>query len=102
MAARNVHFVDAPSPGTPVEDVYADNLPEGGGAYELPEATTAAIGGVRKAGATSVVSVADAAQAAAETVTKAEFDAVVALANACKAKMNELLAALRASGLLSS
>lgn len=98
MAARNVHFVDAPTPGTPVEDVYADNLPEAGEAYELPDATTSAIGGVRKAGATSPVSAADAAQAATETVTKAEFDAVVALANACKAAVNDLISKAQAAG----
>ena len=98
MAARNVHVVDAPTPGTPVEDVYADNLPEAGEAYELPEATTGAIGGVRKAGATAAVSAADAAQAATETVTKAEFDAVVALANANKAAVNDLISKAQAAG----
>lgn len=98
MAARNVHFVDSPAPGTPVEDVFADNLPEGGEVYELPEATTAVLGGVRKAGATSIVSAADAAQAATETVTKAEFDAVVAVANACKAAVNDLIAKAQAAG----
>lgn len=98
MAARNVHFVDAPTPGTPVEDVYADNLPEAGEDYELPDATTSAIGGVRKAGATAAVSAADATQAASETVTKAEFDAAVALANACKVAINDLIAKAQAAG----
>lgn len=54
------------------------------------------------AAAVADISAADAAVAAADTVTNAEFDAVVTLANACKAKTNELLAALRTSGLLSS
>ena len=54
------------------------------------------------AAAVADISAADAAVAAADTVTKAEFDAVVTFANACKAKTNELLAALRTSGLLSS
>lgn len=51
MATRNVHFVDEPGPGTPVEDVYADNLPEGGGGepYVLPAATTSTLGGVKMA-----------------------------------------------------
>lgn len=98
MPARNVHFVDAPAPGTPVEDVYADNLPDGGEAYVLPEAMRSAIGGVMKAGATEAVSAADAASAASETVTKAEFDAVVAVANACKAAVNDLIAKAQAAG----
>lgn len=66
-------------------------------AYVLPEATSGALGGVRKASAVDTVSAADAAQAAAETVTKQEFDALVVLANANKAAVNGVIGAMTAA-----
>ena len=44
-----IHFVtEAPSAGQTVTQVYADNLPSGGGAsYTLPAATANALGGVK-------------------------------------------------------
>ena len=76
------------------------NKPTIPGAYTLPAATTAALGGVKKAAAVASVASADAASAAAETVTKAEFDMVVAVANETKKQLNALLAAGKAAGFL--
>lgn len=47
------------------------------------------------AGLTNVTT-ADATAAAGSTPTKAEFDALVTLANASKAKINQIIAALKA------
>lgn len=47
------------------------------------------------AGLTNVTT-ADATAAAGSTPTKAEFDALVTLANATKAKVNQIIAALKA------
>ena len=76
----------------------ADNWPEGGGggSYELPAASSGALGGVKLASA-----VAD-ATAAGGTYDQATAQTAVTLANANKAAINGLLAALRASGALSN
>ena len=81
----------------------ADNWPEGGGggSYELPAASSGALGGVKLASAVANVSAAD-ATAAGEAYDQATAQTAVTLANANKAAINELLAALRASGALSN
>ena len=100
QATRNIHFVDDPGPDTQVvEDVYADNLPEVGEPYELPAATTAAIGGVRKAATVAAVASADATSTAStETVSTAEFAAAVTLLNECKQKLNAVIANEKSAG----
>lgn len=118
MSVLNVHFVDGPVDlSSAVMDVHADNLPEGGSsfsgdyndlvnkptipaAYTLPAATTAAIGGVKKASAVAAVAAADSAAAAADSVTKAEFDKVVAEANETKRQLNALISAGKVAGWL--
>ena len=105
MPTRNIHFVDDPGAGTPVEDVYADNLPEGGGGepYVLPAATTSTLGGVKMAANVADVSAANATTTASSaTVDPTEFAAVVTLANECKAKLNALLGALETAGVSSA
>lgn len=76
MATRNVHFVDEPSPGTPVENVHADNLP---GSSTVQNATTTTAGVVKQAEAIVDLSAAP---------TQEDF--------------NGLLAKLRAAGILAS
>lgn len=79
-----IHFVDEqPSATQTVVQVYADNLPEGGGTYTLPAATASALGGVKQAAA-----VADAA-------SDADAAAIVTTLNA-------LLASLRTAGIVAS
>ena len=70
-----------------------------GGSYELPEATTSELGGVRKSAAVSVVSAADA------TVAGSAYDqtiaqSVVALANANKAAINQIIENLKTAGIM--
>lgn len=84
MSTLNAHFVDGPTdPLAAVVDIYADNLPEGGGTYTLPAATASALGGVKQAAA-----VADAA-------SDADAAAIVTTLNA-------LLASLRTAGIVAS
>ena len=79
----------------------ADNWPEDGGdSYELPAASSEALGGVTLAGAVADVSAAD-ATAAGEAYEQTAAQTAVTLANANKAAINSLLAALRDSGVLS-
>lgn len=102
MATLNAHIVEEPGPDSQaVVDMYIDNPDElggGGGSYTLPEATTSALGGVKKAASVAAVSAADATAAAGDTVTKAEFDAVVTLCNELKAKLNSALANMKSAG----
>lgn len=98
-----IHFVDEqPSATQTVVQVYADNLPEGGGTYTLPAATASALGGVKMAATTPDVNASAAATAAGDAPTKAEFNAVVALANATRATLNALLGRLEAAGIVAS
>ena len=84
MSTLNAHFVDGPTdPLAAVGDIYADNLPEGGGTYTLSAATASALGGVKQAAA-----VADAA-------SDADAAAIVTTLNA-------LLASLRTAGIVAS
>lgn len=66
--------------------------------YALPAATNSALGGVKKAVVTPLVTAANATAAAGSTITKAEFDKVVALANESKAKLNAVITAQRSAG----
>lgn len=103
MSTLNAHFVDGPTdPLAAVVDIYADNLPEGGGTYTLPAATASALGGVKMAATTPDVNASAAATAAGDAPTKAEFNAVVALANATRATLNALLGRLEAAGIVAS
>ena len=99
MATRNMKYTDEAPGGGAVEDVYIEGLPTGGDPYVLPAATTAKIGGVKKASAVASVAAADATSTAStETVSPTEFAAVVTLANELKAKLNSLLANSKSAG----
>lgn len=100
QATRNIHFTDEPGPDTQVvENVYADNLPEGGDPYVLPAATTEALGGVKKAATVAAVAAADATSTAStETVNPAEFAAAVTLLNECKQRLNSVIANEKSAG----
>lgn len=100
QATRNIHFTDEPGPDTQVvENVYADNLPEGGDPYVLPAATTAALGGVKKAATVDAVESTDATSTAStDTVSPAEFAAAVTLLNECKKKLNSVIANEKSAG----
>ena len=69
------------------------------GSYELPAATTAELGGVRKSTAVSVVSAAD-ATAAGSAYDQTIAQSVVALANANKAAINQIIANLKTAGIM--
>ena len=103
-------FVGAPAPADGsvtnamlAGGITADKLAKGvlPAAYTLPAATTAALGGVKRAAAVATVASADAASAAADAPTKAEYDKLVAVANETKMQLNALLAAGKAAGFLS-
>lgn len=70
-----------------------------GSSYELPAATTSELGGVKKAVAVENISVADAGTIS-EAYTQAEVQAIAALANANKAAVNNILANLKAAGIM--
>ena len=72
----------------------------GGSSYTLPEASTDAIGGVKKAAAVNAVSVSDATAAGAE-YDQTVAQTAVALANANKAAVNALITNLKNAGVLS-
>ena len=74
----------------PVRLINPDGTPFTGGT----EASTP------QGAAVADVTQADAVAAAADTVTKTEFDALVALANATKQTTNQMLASLRAAGMI--
>ena len=76
------------------------NIGGGSGSYELPAASADAIGGVKKAAAVNVVSVADATAAGAE-YDQTIAQTAVALANANKAAINSLITNLKSAGVLS-
>lgn len=90
---------------TQIADVIqyiADNWTAGGGgSYVLPEATASTLGGVKQATSVTDVSVAD-ATAAGSAYDQTVAQTAVALANANKAAINNLLAALRAAGIVAS
>ena len=71
----------------------------GGESYTLPEATTTALGGVKKASSVTVVSVAD-ATAATEAYDQTVAQSVVALSNANKVAINAIIANLKAAGIM--
>lgn len=98
--ARNMKYIDAATPGLPVEDVNIAGLP---GGSAPGNATTSTAGVVKMATAVANVAAADATStASAETVNPTEFAAAVTLLNECKTKLNALLAAERAAGQLSN
>ena len=98
-----------------VEDITTDQIAEaiqyiadnwetisagiGDGDYELPAATTSALGGVKKSTAVASVSVADAAAAGA-AYDQATAQSTVALANANKAAINQIIAGMKAAGIM--
>lgn len=98
-----------------VEDIITDQIAEaiqyiadnwgtisagiGGGDYELPAATTSALGGVKKSTAVASVSAAD-ATAAGSAYDQTIAQSTVALANANKAAINQIIANLKAAGIM--
>lgn len=98
-----------------VEDIATDQIAEaiqyiadnwgtisagiGGGDYELPAATTSALGGVKKSTAVASVSAAD-ATAAGSAYDQTIAQSTVALANANKAAINQIIANLKAAGIM--
>ena len=98
-----------------VEDITTDQIAEaiqyiadnwgtisagiGGGDYELPAATTSALGGVKKSTAVASVSAAD-ATAAGSAYDQTIAQSTVALANANKAAINQIIANLKAAGIM--
>lgn len=71
----------------------------GSGGYELPAATTDALGGVKKAASVTGISVSDAA-AAGTAYDQAAAQSTVALANANKAAINQIIASMKAAGIM--
>ena len=98
-----------------VEDITTDQIAEaiqyiadnwgtisagiGGGDCELPAATTSALGGVKKSTAVASVSAAD-ATAAGSAYDQTIAQSTVALANANKAAINQIIANLKAAGIM--
>lgn len=72
----------------------------GGEPYTLPEATASTLGGVKEATAVGTVSVADASTAISASYTQAEVQAIAILANANKAAINQIIANLKAAGVM--
>lgn len=72
----------------------------GGGSYTLPEASTDAIGGVKKAATVNAVSADDATAAGAE-YDQTVAQTAVSLANATKVAVNTLITNLKNAGVLS-
>lgn len=100
-----------------VEDITTDQIAEaiqymadnwdtisagigGGDPYELPAASEAALGGVKKAATVAAVSAAD-ATAAGEAYDQTTVQSVVTLANANKVVINAILTNLKAAGIMS-
>lgn len=71
----------------------------GGETYELPAASEAALGGVKKAATVASVSTAD-ATAAGEAYDQSVAQSAATLANANKAAINAILANLKAAGIM--
>ena len=71
----------------------------GGETYELPAASEATLGGVKKAATVAAVSAAD-ATTAGEAYDQTIAQSAVALANANKAAINAILANLKAAGIM--
>ena len=71
----------------------------GGGEYELPAATTSALGGVKKSTAVASVSAAD-ATAAGSAYDQTIAQSAVALANANKVAINQIITNLKAAGIM--
>lgn len=98
-----------------VEDITTDQIAEaiqyiadnwetisdgiGGGEYELPAATTSALGGVKKSAAVTSVSAAD-ATAAGSAYDQTIAQSVVTIANANKAAINQIITNLKAAGIM--
>ena len=99
-----------------VEDITADQIADaiqyiadnwdtisagigGGEPYELPAASEATLGGVKKAATVAGVSAADAA-AAGGAYDQTVAQSAVVLANANKAAINAILANLKAAGIM--
>lgn len=72
----------------------------GGEAYELPAASEATLGGVKKAATVASVSTAD-ATSAGEAYDQSVAQSAVALANANKVAINAILTNLKAAGIMS-
>lgn len=71
----------------------------GGESYELPAASEASLGGVKKAATVAAVSAAD-ATAAGASYDQTVAQSAVALANANKAAINAILTNLKAAGIM--
>lgn len=71
----------------------------GGGSYELPAATTSALGGVKKSATVAAVSTAD-ATAAGEAYNQTVAQSMVTLANENKKAINSILTNLKAAGIM--
>ena len=71
----------------------------GGEAYELPAASEASLGGVKKAATVAAVTTAD-ATASGEAYDQTVAQSVVTLANANKAAINQIIANLKAAGIM--
>lgn len=99
-----------------VEDITTDQIAEaiqyiadnwgtisagigGGEAYELPAASEATLGGVKKAATVASVSVAD-ATAAGSAYDQTIAQSAVTLANANKAAINQIITNLKAAGIM--
>lgn len=72
----------------------------GGEAYELPAASEATLGGVKKAATVASVSTAD-ATSAGEAYDQSVAQSAVTLANANKMAINSILTNLKAAGVMS-
>ena len=71
----------------------------GGEGYEIPAATTSALGGVKKSTAVASVSAAN-ATAAGDSYDKTIAQSVVTLANANKTAINQIITNLKAAGIM--
>lgn len=71
----------------------------GGGSYELPAATTSALGGVKKAATVTAVADAD-ATAAGDAYDKTAAQSLVTLANKNKATINSIIQNLKNAGIM--
>lgn len=70
-----------------------------GGSYELPEATTSTLGGVKKSAAVASVSAAN-ATAAGAAYDQTIAQSAVTLANANKTAINQIITNLKAAGIM--
>lgn len=77
----------------------ADNWVSGGSSYTLPEAKPNTLGGVKQATAVTPVSAANAGTIGS-AFAQAEVQRVATLADANKTAINDLIAKLKASGVL--